>query len=114
MLHPPSLYPPRPSPPRPFRGEVTGAGVVVDEVEVLPSDPPQRPTSVPQALQQNMPLASVSTLPAPPCQLTATDRLLLWPCMLACLAAMALWAAVHAALCYMHTILQDSLYASCM
>jgi len=35
-------------------------GVVVDEVEVLPSDPPQRPTSVPQALQQNMPLASVS------------------------------------------------------
>lgn len=36
------------------------AGVVVDEVEVLPSDPPQRPTSVPQALQQNMPLASVS------------------------------------------------------
>ena len=35
------------------------AGVVVDEVEVLPSDPPQRPTSVPQALQQNMPLASV-------------------------------------------------------
>ena len=36
------------------------AGVVVDEVEVLPSEPPQRPTSVPQALQQNMPLASVS------------------------------------------------------
>jgi hypothetical protein len=36
------------------------AGVVVDEVEVLPSDPPQRPTSVPQALQQNMPLAAVS------------------------------------------------------
>ena len=38
------------------------AGVVVDEVEVLPSDPPQRPTSVPQALQQNMPLASVRCL----------------------------------------------------
>ena len=38
------------------------AGVVVDEVEVLPSNPPQRPTSVPQALQQNMPLASVSCL----------------------------------------------------
>lgn len=37
--------------------------MVVDEVEVLPSEPPQRPTSVPQALQQNMPLASVS-LPA--------------------------------------------------
>lgn len=38
------------------------AGLVVDEVEVLPSEPPQRPTSVPQALQQNMPLASVSCL----------------------------------------------------
>ena len=42
------------------RVDVPDAGVVVDEVEVLPSDPPQRPTSVPQALQQNMPLASVS------------------------------------------------------
>ncbi|DBA90981.1 TPA: hypothetical protein ACH3X2_004190 [Trebouxia sp. C0005] len=43
------------------------AGVVVDEVEVLPSDPPQRPTSVPQALQQNMPLASVlNSISKPP------------------------------------------------
>ncbi|KAK9816567.1 hypothetical protein WJX72_002063 [[Myrmecia] bisecta] len=35
------------------------AGQLVDEVEVPPSHPPQRPTSVPQALQQNMPLASI-------------------------------------------------------
>eukprot|EP00891_Asterochloris_glomerata_P005689 jgi/Astpho2/5689/fgenesh1_pg.00079_%23_100_t len=35
------------------------AGVLVDEVEVQAAEPPERPTSVPQALQQNMPLASV-------------------------------------------------------
>lgn len=66
-----------------LRVYVPGSGVVVDEVEVLPSDPPQRPTSVPQALQQNMPLASVSRCftSAAVVQLTATDRLLLWPCM---------------------------------
>ena len=36
------------------------AGRMVDEVAVPPCDPPPRPTSVPQALQQTMPLAQVS------------------------------------------------------
>ncbi|KAK9825957.1 hypothetical protein WJX74_001162 [Apatococcus lobatus] len=35
------------------------AGRMVDEVVVPPCDPPARPTSVPQALQQTMPLAQV-------------------------------------------------------
>ena len=76
------------------RVHASGAGVVVDEVEVLPSDPPQRPTSVPQALQQNMPLASVSPCftSSAPLLLTPINRLLLWPHMVS-------YHAVQAVLC---------------
>ena len=102
-----------------FRGSVAGAGVVVDEVEVLPSDPPQRPTSVPQALQQNMPLASVSPCfaSAPLLQLTATDRLLLRPCFVLCDAVHAvLWCAMLPMRTspLMHAVLEVSSYVVCV
>lgn len=42
------------------------AGSVVDEVEVGPVWPPARPTSVPLALQQSMPLARVLGVIAKP------------------------------------------------
>lgn len=93
---------------------MTGAGVVVDEVEVLPSDPPQRPTSVPQALQQNMPLASVSacfTLPAHCYRQTAA--LAMHACLLGNNGAVGCCAccAVLRLLCHN---LQESSHASCM
>lgn len=42
------------------------AGTAMDEAEFAPVQPPERPTTVPLALQQSMPLAQVMSLIAKP------------------------------------------------
>lgn len=57
-----SMPPTPPLPPHPLQ-----AGAVMDEVVVSAAKPPARPSSVPLALQQSMPLAGVlSAIAKPP------------------------------------------------